>query len=157
MKRTKRQKGFSLIELLVVVAIILIIAAIAIPALLQARKSANESAAVGNLRALASAEFTYASRNSQNFGTLANLNSQGYVDNRFSQGGSVAGGFQYNENQNPGGLAGGTPFTVPSGFGLQAVHQGAAADYDFAVGVDGVVRYGPTPAPGKNSGDPVGK
>jgi len=52
-------KGFSLIELLIVVAIILIIAAIAIPNLLQARLSANEASAAGSLNAIKSAEVTY--------------------------------------------------------------------------------------------------
>jgi type IV pilus assembly protein PilA len=52
-------KGFSLIELLIVVAIILIIAAIAIPNLLQARLAANESSAAGSLHTLTSAEVTY--------------------------------------------------------------------------------------------------
>ncbi len=52
-------KGFSLIELLIVVAIILIIAAIAIPNLLQARLAANESSAAGSLHSLHSAEITY--------------------------------------------------------------------------------------------------
>jgi prepilin-type N-terminal cleavage/methylation domain-containing protein len=52
-------KGFSLIELLIVVAIILVIAAIAIPSLLQARLAANESSAVGSLSAIKSAEVTY--------------------------------------------------------------------------------------------------
>jgi type IV pilus assembly protein PilA len=52
-------KGFSLIELLIVVAIILVIAAIAIPSLLQARISANEASAVGSLQAIKSAEIAY--------------------------------------------------------------------------------------------------
>jgi type IV pilus assembly protein PilA len=58
-KHTKKNKGFSLIELLIVVAIILIIAAIAIPNLLRSRIAANEASAVGSVRTLNTAEVTY--------------------------------------------------------------------------------------------------
>jgi type IV pilus assembly protein PilA len=73
MIENQREKGFSLIELLIVVAIILIIAAIAIPNLLRARIAANEASAVASVRTLDTSEITYSVTYGTGFAPLAVL------------------------------------------------------------------------------------
>jgi prepilin-type N-terminal cleavage/methylation domain-containing protein len=66
----RRQKGFSLIELLIVVAVILIIAAIAIPNMMRARMSANEASAVASMRSIFTAEAAYMAQGWSNPGAI---------------------------------------------------------------------------------------
>src|ERR1700757_2813147 len=89
----KNNEGFSLLELLIVVAIILIIATIAIPSLLRSRQAANESGAVADLRTINTAEVTYLSSAQGNYGTISQLISAGLLDSRFT---GTVGGYNFN-------------------------------------------------------------
>src|SRR6266446_5350906 len=82
----KNNDGFSLLELLIVVAIILIIATIAVPALLRSRQAANETHAVSNLKTLNTAEVQYISSHQGSYGSLTDLIAAGLLDNRYSLG-----------------------------------------------------------------------
>src|SRR5207247_11259532 len=80
----KSNKGFSLLELLIVVAIILIIATIAIPSLLRSRQAANESSAVTNIRSFNTAQVSYSSGGGGTYGTIADLVAAGLIDSRYT-------------------------------------------------------------------------
>src|SRR2546426_3675692 len=89
----KNNDGFSLLELLIVVAIILIIATIAIPSLLRSRQAANESAAVANLRNLNTAEVQYLSGHQGQYGGVPELVTAGLLDDRYANG---SAGYNFN-------------------------------------------------------------
>jgi prepilin-type N-terminal cleavage/methylation domain-containing protein len=103
----KKNSGFSLLELLIVVAIILIIATIAIPSLLRSRQAAQESSAVSNIRTVNTAEVTYLSSNGGNYGSIPELITAGLLDNRFASSVSgyvfavTASGSDYTANATP--------------------------------------------------------
>jgi type IV pilus assembly protein PilA len=96
-----KQKGFSLIELLIVVAIILIIAAIAIPNLLRSKMAANEASAVGSLRSINTASVAYSTTYGQYPTNLSNLETNGAVSSTAADlidtvlGGGVKSGYTF--------------------------------------------------------------
>jgi type IV pilus assembly protein PilA len=134
----KQEQGFSLIELLIVVAIIAIIAAIAVPSMLQARMAANESGAIQGCRTVGSAEMSYAAINNQTYTDISTLATKGYLDDRFGGTPAKFSGYTYADSSDsniPGML------TNPSGFGADATPDANLGRFIYGIGPDQVVRY----------------
>lgn len=101
------KKGFSLIELLIVIVIIGIIVIIAVPSLLESKRAAQATAAQATLRNIASAQVAYSSKSTnRTYGSLADLASQAFLDARFSSGTGDFDGYTFS------GTATTTFFTV---------------------------------------------
>jgi prepilin-type N-terminal cleavage/methylation domain-containing protein len=132
MKQMKNQKGFSLVELLVVVIIIGIIAAIAIPSLLSSRRSANEASAAANLRTIHSAQVTSLA-NSGTFKTMAGLNGDGLLDQSFAAGPVVKNTYPFTEAAAP----------TNTGYCVAANSGGTSNQKNYAVSADGTIYYSP--------------
>ncbi len=155
----KNEQGFSLVELLIVVAIIAIIAAIAVPSLLTSRQAANEASAIQGCRTIGSAEIAFAATNNQQFTNLTSLVGGGFLDQRFSLvGGQALNGYNYAEGTvtNPGG----TDFTVgyaTGSFAFVANPVTGMGRFTFGIGPDQVVRWMGGQTGGQANGTPIGQ
>ncbi len=132
--RKRSAKGFSVIELLIVVGVILILASIAVPNLLKARRAANEASAVASLRSIATGQLAYRSTQGD-FTTLTGLTQEKVVDDSLGSGTKSGYSFTALPGTNPG-----LEFTATA---EPTVSTGIAATGNrfFYVNQDQVVRF----------------
>jgi len=155
----KNQKGFSLIELLIVVAIILIISAIAIPSYMRSRMQANEASAVGSVRMINTSAITYSSTY-VNVGFPANMADMGganpcsatsttacILEDAIAQGTKSGYAFAWTGD-------GATPSVAYSLLGTPLV-VGSSGQRMFCTDQTGVVRYDPSGAGCDMSSSPL--
>jgi prepilin-type N-terminal cleavage/methylation domain-containing protein len=125
----KRNHGFTLIELMIVVAIIAIIAAIAIPSLLNARKAGNEASAISSLRTLTTVNEQYRTRFQSYSDALASLLAENYIDNVLGSGTKSGYGFTYTGGANTWSC------------NADPTTAGTTGDRHFFVDQSGVIRF----------------